>query len=145
MNLCYAFVIKKKSSTLNNNVQNEQNQKQKQKKNKKGKVLFRKHYTAVFQLRHTNIKQLCSTHCDVQQVLHSWFLYKEKRLQMKRRMAVAMESRRVRLVRGGASQWLRVAGALAESRAQRATQQQVQVNGAVFLASSMVVLLQSAI
>ena len=69
------------------------------------------------------------------QVLQAWFLYKEESLRKKQRLAAAAETRRARLVREGASQWLRVAGALAESRANLATQQQVQVTASELIAS----------
>ncbi|XP_076434812.1 uncharacterized protein LOC143274771 [Babylonia areolata] len=59
-------------------------------------------------------------------VLQAWFMYKESSKHKRQRMVTAMETRRARLVRQGASQWLKVAGALAESRMTRATQQQLE-------------------
>ncbi|KAL8609835.1 hypothetical protein ACOMHN_020670 [Nucella lapillus] len=59
-------------------------------------------------------------------VLQAWFLHKEVSQLKMQRTARAMERRRARLVKQGASQWIKVAAALTESRMNRATQQQLE-------------------
>lgn len=61
------------------------------------------------------------------QVLIAWYSYKKKRCHKQQRFVMAIEKRRLRLLQNGASQWLRVAGAMADMRARFASLQQVQV------------------
>ncbi|XP_067656638.1 protein SFI1 homolog [Haliotis asinina] len=56
----------------------------------------------------------------------SWYVYSQERRRKKQRVAEALEGRRLRLLRSGAAQWLRVSNDLAGMRAKFAAQQQAK-------------------